>query len=321
MLRVGNKFKLILFGVLILSTLLPLMVSGPVYATIGNPDTISIPSVRVFTDVWETGDQLYFVEYQLLYDPTPNESVSSTFYAGIFNGSSLLRSKPLVYYQHNIICIYLDAANALDPSGNYIVRLAGNPVYFPTLVEGVNQSSWGLSSSHWLASTYLCDYVLDMAQTLETSWGVTLLDTNNRLTDAGETTFEEQIPDLNGECPDIYAYSVTYPQPTYATNASTYQPILSARIPTRLQNAFNGIGNWIGIPGVYIGGILAAGLYLLLVGRLYLATGSQVGSIVIGMPFFLLMFLIGIIPLVVFFVFGTIVIVLAGIVFILGRFA
>jgi hypothetical protein len=256
-----------------------------------------------------------------MYDPTPSEDASDTFFVGIYDGSTLLRSKSLMYYDHNILCLYLDPESALVSEGAYSVKLAGNPAYFTTLSEGANQSSWGLSSSHWLPGTYICDFVIDEAETLETSWGIDLLDTNNRLNDTGETTFELQIPALQSVCPDIYAYSVTYPVPTVANNASTYQPVLNTYTPSRLQAAFNGIGNWIGIPGVYVGGILAAGLYLLLVGRLYLATGSQVGSIVIGMPFFLLMFLIGIIPLVVFFVFGTIVIVLAGIVFILGRFA
>lgn len=320
MLRLGNKLKLILLVTLIVTLAIPIFWSGTALA-LANPSSISLEIVRVFEDVWETGDQLYFIEYKCMYDPTPSEDASDTFFVGIYDGSTLLRSKSLMYYDHNILCLYLDPESALVSEGAYSVKLAGNPAYFTTLSEGANQSSWGLSSSHWLPGTYICDFVIDEAETLETSWGIDLLDTNNRLNDTGETTFELQIPALQSVCPDIYAYSVTYPVPTVANNASTYQPVLNTYTPSRLQAAFNGIGNWIGIPGVYVGGILAAGLYLLLVGRLYLATGSQVGSIVIGMPFFLLMFLIGIIPLVVFFVFGTIVIVLAGIVFILGRFA
>jgi len=320
MLRLGNKLKLILMLTLIGALVVPIFWSGTALA-LSNPTSISLEVVRVFEDVWATGDQLYFIEYKVMYDPTPTEDASDTFFVGIYDGSSLMRSKVLMYYDHNILCLYLAPGVALVSEGTYTVVLAGNPTYFPTLTEGVNKVSWGLSSSHWLPGTYLCDFIIDEAETLETSWGIDLLDSNNRLNDTGETTFELQIPSLNSLCPDIYAYSVTYPEPSVADNASTYQPQLNANVPTRLQNAFNGIGNWIGIPGVYVGGVLAGGLYLLLVGRLYLATGSQVGSIVIGMPFFLLMFLMGIIPLVVFFVFGTIVIVLAGIVFILGRFA
>lgn len=311
----------ILLIIVLVSISAPLISAGKAYA-ISDPDSISLEAVRVFEDVWETGDQLYFVEYKVMYDPTPSEDASDTFFVGIYSGTTLERSKPLMYYDHNILCLYLDPESALVSGGTYTVRIAGNPAYFTVLTEGVNQASWGLSSAHWLPGTYLCDYVVSTAEDLEISWGIDLLDSNNRLNDTGATTFELQIPTLQSTCTDIYTYSIVYPTPyPTSSNGSTYQPTLTSYIPTRLQSAFNGIGNWIGIPGVYVGGILAAGLYLLLVGRLYLATGSQVGSIVIGMPFFLLMFLIGVIPLVVFFVFGTIVIVLAGIVFILGRFA
>jgi hypothetical protein len=308
---------LLLVGVLCVSAF-----SGLVAEAVSNPDSISVEEVRVFGDLWEDGDQLYVIQYMVMYDPDPSEDPEDTFFAGIYNGSTLVVSKPVQFYDHNAMSIYLDADSALTWEGSYTVVVGGNPTYFGALVEGSNKASWGLSTSHWISDAdYICDYVIEIAETLEDSWGITLLGTGDRLNDTGDATFDYIIPNLVALCPDIYEYSITYPEPEPTEAVTGIQPTLTANYPPRLKTAFEDLGDWIGVPGAALGGVCAFVLYLILAGKLFVTTGSQVGSVLLALPFLIFMFLVGIIPLAVLFIFGLIVIVLAGIVFILGRFA
>ena len=69
-----------------------LLLSSPVYA-ISNPDSITIESVRVFQNLWETGDQLYVVEYKVMYDSDPDEDPEDTFLVGVWSDSTQKVSK------------------------------------------------------------------------------------------------------------------------------------------------------------------------------------------------------------------------------------
>jgi hypothetical protein len=291
---------------------------------VANPTNISIINAEVFQNLWVTGDQLYFVEYNIGYGTPPSQPASATFFMGIYNGTSLLSSIPLNYYATNIIALYLNNASALTWGSSYTITIAGNPAYFPTLVMGVNETSFGLSSSYWVSTPgAICDYVATLARSLQTVWGITLLTSTDLLNSVGSTTFLEAIPGLATICPNIQSTSVVYPTvapPTYNTSGSI-QPSMTGNEPTNLINAFNGIGNWLGFPGQVVGAVLGFGLFLLLAGRLYVATGSQVAAVLLGLPFLMYLFLIGVIPIIVLFMFFLVVTLLAGIIFILGRFA
>src|SRR3990170_93592 len=97
------------FSVVTLVILAILLIAIPVFATVGDPDSITIPMtgahmpVRVFQNLWATGDQLYVMEYDVYYTPdNPDESPAETFLMAIYNGSSLVATRPLNNYGHNV---------------------------------------------------------------------------------------------------------------------------------------------------------------------------------------------------------------------------
>jgi len=94
---------------------------------------------------------------------------------------------------------------------------------------------------------------------------------------------------------------------------------LKDNMGNRLTQAMNGFGEWIGVPGTIVAGIGAFIVYLLLAGRIFVATGNVQAAIALSIPFLLIGSYLGMIPLYVIFAVVFIVILLFGITFILAR--
>ena len=116
---------------LLLAFLLTLF-PGIVLAAIGDPENgVTIEDTYVFRDVFETGDQLYFVRYDVSYDPIPDENPGDTWQMSLYDeAGTLMDSIPLNYFQHNIISIYLESSEALTWEGSSTVRIMGMPSVF-----------------------------------------------------------------------------------------------------------------------------------------------------------------------------------------------
>jgi len=312
-----------LAGVLFALVLL-LSIVTPVLA-VANPDSIYINSVRVFENLWETDDQLYFVEYEVNYASEPTEEPGDTFLIGIFDGSTVLVTAPIVDYQHNISVIYLDADEALVWGSDYSIKVFGNPTYFASLVEGTNLRTLLMTADYWVTGAqeesrgYLGDWCLGVAEDLEIDWAIDLLTSSGKLNDTGSEKFLEAIPGLNNICPEIFSTVTFSPEVTTTSFAQTYAKTLTPG--TKLQGIVDDLGDTIGVPGVLIGGAGLMMLYFILAGRIFIATGNTATAIVLGIPFILAGVLLGLLPLVWVFVAGFTVIVLFAIIFILGRFA
>ena len=315
-----------LLGV-VLSLALLFGLATPVCA-IGNPDSITVESVRIFQNLWETGDQLYVVEHKIMYASDPDEDPGDTFLVGLWQGSTQVYSKPVNYYAHNVVTIYLTPTQALTWEGSYSIKVMGNPAYFPTLTEGTNMRTLELSGGHWVSGTqeesraYLQAWVVHLAEVFEASWPgeVDLLTAADTLNEAGAAVFKEAIPGLETICSGVFAVSVGYPEmeePAFTGGA--YQEKLRERVGTRLTGALNGLGTFLHMPGFLVGGVGLGILYFVLAGRILVATGSVPSSIIVSLPFLLAGNYVGLIPLVITFTIGLVVLVLAGAVFILGR--
>jgi hypothetical protein len=156
---------------------------------------------------------------------------------------------------------------------------------------------------------------------LDPEWLQDDLLSTNRLTysDTGEIVFLNCIPDLTYVCPSLFA-SAMYP---YDFQNRSYNPLFQTNLlnqtPSRLKIAMDDLGTWIGVPGIFVGGIGLALIFFMLAGRIFIATGSPAAGIVFGIPVIILGNLLGMIPLTVTLALGLVVIVLAGIVFVLGR--
>lgn len=312
----------------------PMGVPTSVFA-IGNPTgNMTIESVRVYEGLWETGDMLFVVEYQVEYAPDPEEDPQDTFLVGSWNATGAKGpDRPLDYYQHNFTSIYL-TDNQSD-NFTYVfedelkVRVMGNPAYFPVLTEGVNMATVTLATGHWVnegsledTRLYLADWCLTLAGVFEASWGLPLLTSGNKLNSTGMVKFKEAIPGLDGICPQIFQVATSYPEYEEPTYVKTYEETLVGRAGERLELALENLGVWITGKqdmGGLIGGVGLAILFFVLAGRIFIATGSVPTAIAVSIPFLFVGNLIGVLPLSVTFVAAFLVVVTFSITFILGR--
>jgi len=211
-----------LLGVVGIALLVLLVVAVPVFA-ISNPDSIAIQSVKVFQNIFEDGDFLVFVRYDVNYSADPDEPADETFLVNLYDtdGTTLLYQRPLNYYDLNIVSIYLTPAQAsgLTWEGAHVIKVMGNPSVFGGLTEGINLVSRTLESSANYVSGdmdasrgYLGIFCINTARVLQADddWP-TLLTSNDKLNTQGAITFNAAIPGLYSACPSIYSTAISPP--------------------------------------------------------------------------------------------------------------
>ena len=211
-------------GVVGLVLLLVLMPTHPVLA-IADPTDTSILAAKVFQNIFVDDDMLFFVRYDVNYTTDPDEPADETFIVVLYDtdGTTLLYQRPLNYYGHNVISIYLTPAQAasLTWGNEYVIKVMGNPSVFETLTEGVNMATRSLSASEDYISgsmnssrTALGIYCINTAKVLGASWDppVDLVTTGDKLNTAGAIVFNAAIPGLYTACPGIYETAVAPPE-------------------------------------------------------------------------------------------------------------
>jgi len=310
----------LLFPVIALSFLVP----GPVSA-VSSPNSTTILEVAVFRNIKEIGDQLYYVRYDINYGSEPLEPASDIFQLVIYDslGTTVLYSRDVNYYQHNIISIYLTAAQALIWDSNYKLRLQGKIGAFLSLIEDINMDTWTLNGPDYHEEVDIESFIVDQATRLETDWGITLLNTYTQLNSTGSIVFNDGIPGLGVYYPSLYETSTSIPETTFTNWTKAYVSTLGAHEGTPLHNTMIALGGFIGVTGDWMAFWLTLMAAFVLGGIVYTFSGSSAASLTFA--FFVL-------PAAVWLGLGTalfnlmaiLLIVLAigfGIVFILARFA
>lgn len=314
-----RKFLVILFCVFI-ALLYPLAA----LAVITDPTSITVSSIRVFQNIWAAGDQLFVAEERVMYTANMSEPSTDTFLVRV-NAATTNYTVPLPYYQHSLSAIYLTAAQAIPWAGATNITVAGNPVFFPILTEAVNMRTAGLSGGNWITGTqtesraYLQAWCVTLAGVFQTSWGITLLDSNDRLNSIGAQFFSSVIPGLASVCPDLYAVSSDYVPLDTSTHPKTYETDLLTRMGVGLTATVQGIADVIHIPFTLTGLLLVGIMFFIVAGRIFTATGSPAMTIPIAVPFLFAAVIIGLIPLSAVFLVIAVVVVLGGVTFVLAR--
>jgi len=309
---------------------------------ISDPDNgTRILDVAVFRNIKETGDQLYYVRYDVSYLTEPTEPASDAFQMIIYDvaGTTVLFSRDLNYYQHNIISIYLTAAQALTWDSNYIIRIQDKVGLFLLLVEDINMDTWTLNSSDYHEETEVESYMLDQASILEADWGLTLLNTSNQLNSTGAIAFNDGIPGLINYYPTLYGTSTSVPTVTWGNWTQAYIATLGANAQigydplfplapatgtsVGLKATMSALGGFIGVTGDWMAFWLTLMAAFVLGGIVYTFSGSSAAALTFA--FFALPAAVFLgLGSVLFNLMATIFIILAigfGIVFILARFA
>lgn len=223
-----------------------------VYA-IGQPNALNILSVNVYENVVDTGDMLVVAHYEIVYNVTPPEFISSTYLFRVRDsaGDEVGRAAPQVYfapalnlqngYGQGITSIYLTAAEATGLfNSNMSYRLEGNPgvafvgglpTPFVTTDETFNTATpvAGELRNDLLAIannlTFDWDELTDYTNVLIHSAGGTVLSA------AAESYFTTAIPGLAQMAPALFASRIVDIAPTpIATFDNSFRNTLVNRL-------------------------------------------------------------------------------------------
>jgi len=281
MAKILRRLSVVVVGVLLYS----LLFATPVLA-VDNPDAIGIGDVYVFNGTLETGDILFYVRYDVSYASQPPEDSEDTFVMAIYDtdGSTLLATRPLNYYQHNIISIYLDADdNTLTWGTEYRVRVMGSPAVFGNLTEGVNMKTAVLSGGDYRTTTDLGGIMVAQARILEDDWGTTLLTSSDRLNSTGAYYFNKAVPGLSTMATDIFELSTQ--QFPYARNESITRAGLNKtleNLPVSLNSAIGGLNSVFGVTSNTWGGFSWLLFFGLVLGGVVYAASRRPDIAVLG---------------------------------------
>lgn len=212
-----------LVGLVGMALLLLLVVAGPIFA-IANPTDTSVKAVKVFQNIFEDDDLLFFVRYDVNYASVEGlPSASDTFLVALYDtdGTTLLYQRALNYYGFNIISIYLTPvqADSLTWGSECVIKVVGNPSIFGELEEGVNMATKTLSPLHdYYAGGMEASregfgiYCIATARLLQddADWP-TLVTDAGKLNTRGAIAFNEAVPGLYTACPTIYSTVVLPP--------------------------------------------------------------------------------------------------------------
>ncbi len=286
-----------------------LVIASPVFA-ISNPTSITAHTAKAFGNIFETGDMLFVVSYDI--NTTDNTTNAYLFNLVSADNTTLLFSRQLAYYQYNLSSIYVSAATVVSSNitwgSAYKLRITGNPALFSSLVEGTNMSTKTLSASDWSADGALTSkellrlHCIDIAESLESDWGVTLLTTttggSQALNSTGRTTFLDAIPGLDTAIPSLFQLSTGVPIVTPAVPGAAYavESKLDSRLGTTLGTAFTGIGSFLGIGQSSAAGLWAIIFIFTIASIAFLNTGNSSAALLLATPVVVLMTYLGAIP-------------------------
>jgi hypothetical protein len=299
---------------ILIATVWLLSLASPVLAAPADPDSITTWQPKVFENIWETGDMLFVLEYDIEYASEPDEPASDTFLVKLIDtdGTTLLLSRSLLYYQHNLISIYATAAQVtalgITWEGAHKIVLTANPALFGTITEGTNKVTRTLAASDYNADGTLTskellrDHCIDIAEALESDWGVTLISTTATgtqvLNSAGTTVFLDAIPELDDALVDLFILSsqVITADTTIATADYAVDSRIDARLGTDLSNSLSGIGTFLGIGDNSSAGLWAIITIITIASIVFLSTGNSTAALILVVPVVVMMTYLGAIP-------------------------
>lgn len=274
------------FGILG-AVLLLLLFTIPTFA-MDNPDSISIGDVFVFRNLLETGDQLYFCRYDVAYNSTPSQDPEDTFQMALYNsGGSLVATRPLNFYQENIISIYFTPAQVTSKNltwqAAHVIRIQGMPTVFSPLVEGSNMTSSTLSPSDFYEDAFLPGIMIAQAEILETDWGTTLLDAYDKLNTTGAAFFLLAVPQLGTIAPEIFEVVQGDTTVDYTTYNDSYATTLEANQGSKLSGAIASISGIFKVQNPeWTGFLLVVMLFLMIAGTISSGLGNAGWGMIVG---------------------------------------
>jgi len=261
--------------------------ASPAFAYLINPSSISIPDVKVFRNLAETGDCLYVFSYDIEI-PSDNYSTTPASDSIIFrlydtdNTTVKAVATPYVYpyfesngYADGISSFYFGASDNASVWGSDLqIEVYGWPSFYsPTISEKfpITSSDYVLVTTQETNRSLLKDFVLLLADRLAADYqdtGVILKSTSDSgivLSSYGEMYFRGAIDGLDALCPELFFIQVVVPE---VMEVEPYDTSLADTLRAAhytggdMERGFNRIGDVIGVSGDVAVAILFFGLSL-----------------------------------------------------------
>ena len=310
--------------VAIISFVLALAIALPILA-IANPTSIIIHTGKVFQNIFETGDMLFVISYDIEYASEPPEEASDAFLINLVgtDNTTILLSRQINYYQYNVISIYATAAQALGLTWEteYKLRLTGNPALFGSITEGTNMYTKTLSITDYntdgakTSKELLQEYCIIIAEDLEDDWVISLLTTTTEggqvLNSDGAVTFLDAIPSLSTALPGLFQLSSYIPEISSPVSTANYSgdSSIDYRLGTTLGASITGIGTFLGVGQHSAAGIWAVIFILMVASIIFLNSGNSVAALILATPVVVLMTYLGAIPEAITYILAILVVV------------
>lgn len=215
-------------------------------ATAGTaPDTLNIISVSATRNLVETGDLLITVHYDIAWTVAadyPDDPASDTFIIQLLttDKATIASINPYPFntngdygagYDEGVASFYFSASKVsalgLVWGTPYIVRISTELSF----VDPVEAFEHAISDNDYCSDTdnrtYLADWVIDTAQSLEVNWGaadaLTTVSIDTVLSEIGESYFGRVIYGLRDMCPGLFMATIQPPEYTESTWTGTKQ--------------------------------------------------------------------------------------------------
>jgi len=314
---------------ILISLLLLLLLAVPVFA-ISNPNSISLNTSKVFQNIFVNGDVLFIGEHNVDYATSPNESADEAFQFQMKSAddTTIIRTKGITDYQWSLTSHYFTPSQVTSSNitwgSLYVTRIIGDPILFPVPVEGTTQATKTLTSTDWnidgsiTSKELLRLYLLQVARRIENDSGQTLLfsdyNGNKVLNSTGRAIFLAALPNIDTVIPTLFQTFASNPNFNSVSINSTFEDatVLSSNMGTKIENAFEGIGNFFGISKEMAAGSWLMLFALTIASIVFLNTGNTTGAIILTIPIIVTGAFLGAIPIAFLFTFGFLAVTYAA---------
>lgn len=219
----------------------------PVSAT-ALPTSVNIDGIHVNRNLLQTGDMLITAQYNITFAATPPVTITDLFGFRLFATDNVTELGAVTAYAYPIatkgfplglVSFYWPAATAPAWGAAYGLHVSGDPAYLATLPEYtfyIQTADYATSTNQ---SADLALHIINVAQTLTATWGVSLLtqsDVGTVLSSFGEDYFREAIPGIQSMAPTLFLVQIG--DPNYE------ERVWSTTQATTYEARFN--GTWVG---------------------------------------------------------------------------
>jgi hypothetical protein len=307
---------------------------------IANPDNIDFgtgttPLYKVFENVLEDGDMLFIAEGYVNYavEPTDYEASEAFLFEVIdTDGETTLLSRPIEEYGDRPISIYKTANQTAElglVSGSaYILRITGNPLIFATPTG--NSDNVTLTSEDYIdqstmtdnvtpTGNYLRNFCILMVKNIQeedspTDDYYTSVQGYSYLTSDGADIFVQGVPNLYNMCPILFQYGSETMESDAPESTGTYALTLTPlqKWGATTADGLTNLGVFLGINQALAGSVVFLVLVMMLAVYVYSRTQSGVTVLIIvsSMPF--IGGFMGLVPMVMAFIFVILTTILMG---------